>query len=94
VLLVVGIGGCSVFVLAPSGGWVFTNDARILVDGWIEAESPATIDDMHRNIALIMNRNEVRNRAMLQTRFNVYRVGLGLLLAETILLLAGFTVLR
>lgn len=92
VVLIVGIGICSSLVLAPSRGWVFSLNASLLVTDWAEADPAATIDDMHRNLAISLRQHELNNRHKLERRFTVYRIGLLLLLIETLVLIGGFTI--
>ena len=91
VVIVVGIGMCSTLILAPSRGWVFSLDAQTLVTGWIEATVPASIDDMHKGLAIYLRSHELANRGKLERRFTVYRIALALLMIETVLLIGGFT---
>lgn len=91
VLVVVGIGGCAVMVLIPRSGWYFTNNAAVLVTDWVGTNG-VTIDDMHRNLALFMRGHEESNRAKLDDLYRWYRAGIALLIVQTVLLVAGFTI--
>lgn len=90
--VVVAIGGCALAVLIPRSGWVFTNNARVLVEDWIGARG-ATIDEMHRRLALYMRGHEENNARKLARLYGWYRAGVALLVVQTGLLVAGFTVL-
>lgn len=93
VALVVAIGGCMIFVLVPAHGWVFSNNAAAIVTGYIEAApTPATIDDIHRQLAIDMTGDYAENTTMLTHRYRAYQFAAALLLAQTGLLVGGFTV--
>lgn len=92
VVVVVAIGGCALAVLTPRSGWVFTNNSRVLVEDWIGGRG-ATIDEMHRRLALYMRGHEEGNARKLARLYAWYRAGVALLVVQTGLLVAGFTVL-
>ena len=93
VALVIAIGACALLVLVPSPGWVFTNNAAILLEN-IEGNLDRDINWVHAMLARDMRRHEEANQVKLDRRFVSYRVGVGLLLAQTLALVSGLTFLR
>jgi hypothetical protein len=84
-LLVVGILATGLIVLWPTDGWVFSLNARVLVEGWIENPSQsATIDDLHRENAIYLQAQYEANKKKLRRRIDVYRFGIFLLTAEVV----------
>jgi hypothetical protein len=87
-LLVVGILVVGLIVLWPTDGWVFSLNARILVEGWIEGPTQqATLDQLHRFNAIYLQDQYELNKARLHWRVTVYRIGVGLLFAEVLIFL-------
>ena len=93
VALILAIGLCALLVLVPTPGWVFTNNAAILL-GNIERNADRDINWVHTMLAKDMRRHEESNQVKLDRRFLYYRVGVGLLLAQTLTLVCGLTFLR
>lgn len=57
-----------VWIVLPSHGWTFSNSATILLDGYVDADPPATLDEMHRSLAVYMERHWDRNQDELLTK--------------------------
>ncbi|HVF04009.1 MAG TPA: hypothetical protein VNA20_04135 [Frankiaceae bacterium] len=59
-----------VWIVLPARGWAFGNSATILLTGYVDAAPPATLDEMHRNLAVYMegrwdrNQDELLNKRM------------------------------
>lgn len=68
-----------IWIVLPRKGWVFTNSATVLLDGYVEAEQPAGIDEMHRQLALFMERHWDNNQDALTSRLTGLQVAAGLL---------------
>jgi hypothetical protein len=92
VVLVIGIGACAMIILVPTSGWIFTLNAKVLINGWIEGEPSASTDEMHKFLALAMTGHEERNRLKLNHLYRAFQIGAILLIVETLLLVVGFTV--
>jgi hypothetical protein len=93
VALILAIGVCSLLVLVPSPGWVFTNNAAILLSN-VEQNPDRDVNWVHAMLAQDMRRHEEANQIKLDRRFLYYRIGVGLLLAQTLALVCGVTFLR
>jgi hypothetical protein len=80
-------------VLVPSPGWIFTNNAVTLLNN-IEQNADRDINWVHTMMAKDMRRHEEANQVKLDRRFLYYRIGVGLLLTQTLALICGLTFLR
>lgn len=69
-----------VWIMLPRHGWTFANSATILLDGYVDADPPASLDEMHRTLAVYAERHWDRNQdRLLNPRL------VGLQLAATLL---------
>ena len=51
-----------VWIVLPRRGWTFANSATILLEGYVDADPPATLDEMYRNLAVYTERHWDRNQ--------------------------------
>ncbi|MCB7135539.1 hypothetical protein [Cellulosimicrobium marinum] len=89
--LVIGVVGCSTLILLPTKGWIFYLDGRLLVEEWIDTAG-VSVNEMYRRLAIAVAQHEVINAEKLGRKVVSYRIGIVLLLFQTILLVLGFTV--
>ncbi len=68
-----------IWIILPRKGWSFLSSATILLHGYVEAESPADINEMHRSLALYMERHWDKNQEVLNRRLVGLQVAAGLL---------------
>jgi hypothetical protein len=71
-----------VWIVLPTRGWSFVSSASVLLDGYVEAEPPFDLNEMHRSLAVDMEQHWDRNQDQLNRR-------LGGLQAAAILLVAS-----
>jgi hypothetical protein len=90
VLATICIGTCATYILFPTKNWVFTNNAKQLVE--LFEQPGADLPWAHKNLALSMRGHEESNRTKLDKRFTAYRIGVAFLVLESLLLVLGFTV--
>src|SRR4051794_38317593 len=60
--------GICVWIVLPTRGWSFVNSATVLLAGYVEADIPADLNEMHRSLALYMERHWDRNQDLLNRR--------------------------
>jgi hypothetical protein len=84
------VGVLALLVLWPWGGWVFSFDPRILMAGYIEADPPATLPEMHRDLALHHADHVNQNQEKLDRLYWVYRGATVALVLQVILWLMQF----
>jgi hypothetical protein len=80
----VGIATFSLAILWPRH-WEFTTNPGELIRAYIEAETPAPIDDLRRDLALHMHRSYGENREGLAWLATLFQIASGLLIIEVIL---------
>lgn len=68
-----------VWIMAPRRGWYFVNSAAVLLDGYVEAEHPATLDEMHKTMATYMEAHWERNQVHLNRRLLGLQIAFALL---------------
>lgn len=71
------------WIFIPRRGWRFVTSATILIDQYIYADLPADIDEIHRELALHMERHWDANQDPLNKRMAGLQVG-ALLLAVSV----------
>jgi hypothetical protein len=54
----------------------FVLDAGMLVSGYLEADEPATVVEMHRDLAVYLGRHAERNNDALSARLRWFNVAL------------------
>jgi hypothetical protein len=70
--------------LMPLGDWRFRFGAKALIRDYVEAEEPATIDKMRRDLALHLQNNVTANEDRLKKLWWAISVAIGLLLFEIV----------
>ena len=76
------VGAMVLFVLWPRSDWQFSASATDLIATYIEAADPATLSQIHRDLALHRSASYDRNARQLGLLFAAFRVGLILLVVE------------
>jgi hypothetical protein len=82
--LLVAIGGLAVFVLWPYYNLTFRFDPEDLLARFVDVPEPVPIADMHRELALQIKADWVRNGGIVRRLREALQVALILLLAEIV----------
>lgn len=80
----VGVAVVSLAILWPRR-WEFTANPRQVIQNYIEAEEPAPIEELHRDLALHMHNSYAENREGLDQLVIFFQIASGLLTTEVIL---------
>jgi hypothetical protein len=80
----VGVAAISLAILWPRQ-WEFTANPRDVIQTYIEAEEPAPIEELHRDLALHMHNSYIENREGLAQLAIFFQIASGLLTLEVIL---------
>jgi len=80
----VGVAAISLAILWPRR-WEFTANPRDVIQTYIEAEEPAPIDELHRDLSLHMHTSYVENRVGLEQLAIFFQIASGLLTVEVVL---------
>jgi hypothetical protein len=78
--LVVG----AVFSILWPFSWRFVLSAEILITDWVEAVDPPSVNELRRELARVMERNQSHNQRQLNRLWKVYSGAILLLLAMII----------
>jgi hypothetical protein len=79
------VGLLSVAVLWPWYGWIFSLSPRILLVDYVEADPPASLEEMHRDLALYAEAHYDFNQVRLQRLVWAFQAAVGLLVLEVVL---------
>ena len=77
-----GAGALALAVLWPRPNWHFTSDASVLIDGYIESDTPATLDEMHVDLAKFNQARWEQNGERLGVMFWLFRLSAAALVVE------------
>jgi hypothetical protein len=80
----IGVAVVSLAILWPRR-WEFTANPRDVIQTYIEAEKPAPIEELHRDLSLHMHNSYLENRAGIEQLAIFFQVASGLLTVEVIL---------
>ena len=80
--LFVGAGGALVSLLWPQPDWMFRFAPESIIGDYVEAAEPASLDDMHRELALHLGDNCVTNEARMEKLWRLYQLACVLLVGE------------
>ncbi|HET7443509.1 MAG TPA: hypothetical protein VFJ57_02490 [Solirubrobacterales bacterium] len=69
--------------------WEFTANPRDVIQTYIEAEKPAPIDELHRDLSLHMHDSYSTNRRGLEQLAAFFQIACGLLASEVVLWIAA-----
>jgi hypothetical protein len=83
VLFVAGVGFCCALLWPRQ--WGFRLKADVLVGSYIEADPPATLDVMHRELALWTEKAYQENAERLDRMFVFFRLATVLMVAEIVI---------
>lgn len=78
----IGMGGA--FVLFPRRRWKFYRKADELLDGYVESEDPASMDEMHRDLAVHLRTDYAANEKKLRWLYRCLSVSCLLLVVEIV----------
>ena len=76
------VGASVLVVLWPRSDWEFSASATDLIATYIETAVPASLPQIHRDLALHRSASYDRNARQLRALFIAFRVGLVLIVAE------------
>lgn len=77
-----GAGGCALAVLWPRDDWRFAANPTRILDDYIEGDDPATLDEMHDELARHNRSDWERNAARLGKLFSLFRLAALLLVVQ------------
>lgn len=84
VLLFALVGVLCVWVLRPRPNWHFRNAATSLIDEYVEGDSPCSLDELHKELALHNEKNYTTNQKKLHRMMVQYQVATAALIAEIV----------
>jgi hypothetical protein len=87
ILAFIALSTLAVVILLPFHGWVFDNKVGELFSSYIEADDPADIVEMHRDLALHHAKHIADNEILLNRLYWAFRVAAGLLVLQIVLML-------
>jgi len=87
ILAFIALSTLAVVILLPFHGWVFDNKVGELFSTYIEADDPADIVEMHRDLALHHAKHIADNEILLNRLYWAFRVAAGLLVLQIVLML-------
>ncbi|MEX2106956.1 MAG: hypothetical protein WD810_08670 [Solirubrobacterales bacterium] len=80
----VGVASLSLALLWPRP-WEFTANPREVILAYVEAENPAPVDELHRDLSLHMHHSYIENRKGLEQLAIVFQIATGLLVIDVVL---------
>src|SRR6266545_612246 len=80
----VAVGLLTTWILLPIRGWKFSLDVKILIQDYVEGNSPAELPEMYRDLALYLDRHYVTNDQRLGRLFLLFKLASGLLVVEVV----------
>ena len=83
----IALATLAVVILLPFRGWVFDDEVGALFSTYIEADDPADIVEMHRDLALHHAAHIGHNEILLSRLYWAFRVAAGLLVLQVLLML-------
>jgi hypothetical protein len=81
----VAVGLLTISILLPRRGWTFRMSARKLIKDYVEAEDPAELPEMYRDLALHLEHHFDGNQRLLGQLFWLLRIASTLLVGEIVL---------
>ncbi len=84
----------AIAILMPIHAWIFSNDVASLLTDYVEADPPATIVEMHRDLAIHASRHIKNNSRWLQILYRLFRASTIFLVVEVLLLLLDLPGIR
>lgn len=84
VLLFAVVGVLCVWVLRPRSKWHFRNSATSLIDEYLESDSPCSLDELHKELALHNEKNHATNQKKLLRMMGQYQVATAALIVEIV----------
>jgi hypothetical protein len=77
-----GAGGCALAVLWPRDDWFFAANPTRLLDDYVGGDDPATLDEMHDELARHNRSDWEKNAARLGKLFSLFRLAALLLVVQ------------
>jgi hypothetical protein len=84
VLLFILVGVLAILILLPRRGWIFRLGARELIRDYVEADPPAALPEMQRDLALHLERHYQGNERRLRRLFWLFQAASALLVGEVV----------
>ena len=84
VLLFILVGVLAILILLPRRGWIFRLGARELIRDYVEADPPASLPEMQRDLALHLERHYQGNERHLRRLFWLFQAASALLVGEVV----------
>lgn len=78
------VGLLTIWILLPRRGWTFRMSARKLIKDYVEADQPASLPEMYRDLALHLEHHFENNEKRLTHLFWRLRVASALLVGEIV----------
>jgi hypothetical protein len=79
-------------VIWPRKGWKFQMSAKTIIEGWIEGDNPAEVNEFHKGLALRMDSNANENDEKIGPLWRCFEAGSALLAVETLVWLIALAV--
>jgi hypothetical protein len=80
----VAVGILTIWILLPRQGWTFRMSARSLIRDYVEAEQPADLSEMYRDLSLHLENHFEENQTRLDRLFWLLRLASILLVVEIV----------
>jgi hypothetical protein len=75
--------GASIWIIRPQQKWAFGMSAKTLIEGYVEAEQPASLAAMHKKVALYLSDAAETNGGKLNRLYVIFQWALVALTVET-----------
>jgi hypothetical protein len=72
-----------VFVLLPTQGWAFSVGTKNLLRDYVEADPPASMEELYRSLAWYLEVDWEANKELLDVRYRLFTVAAVALVGET-----------
>jgi len=82
VALFVAVGLACVALLWPRDGWRWRFGAKKLIDDYVEASSPADLNEMYKELALYLEENYAHNKNKMEPMWTMFRAAVAFLALE------------
>ena len=76
------VGVAAISVLWPRKNWFFSNNVDTLLSGYVEGEEPASLDEMHVDVAEYNQKHWNENQEKLTKMYVAFQIACGALVLE------------
>lgn len=91
VALFVATTALQLILLLPLPGWQFARSPSLLIRDYVESDPPATLDEMHRDLALYIAQHVRGNSGRLRWMWRVFSAAAVVLVAEVVVWLLAIS---